>query len=656
MPRLTAEESSMERRVTRVRKRDGRIVPFDRNKIADAIFKAAQAVGGQDRYLAEDLAEAVTMFLEKEFADRIPGVEEIQDIVERVLIKTGHARTARAYILYRDRRARARRVRNGLAPADLIERAGSGPVSEVRHLSLEVRRSDERILPWDRQKVVESLVRETGIGGNIAEVIVLEVEEDLVAAKARIVSSAQVREMVNAKLAAYGLDDARRKYARLGVPVSDMRALLSASADDPDATSRRLGEHLKKEFALNEVFSQEIADSHLRGEIHVCGLERVDCFDSLSVSCADIPALLRRTDGGAPGEHIFSALRRLSERILAAVNGKARWEEMESLFAPLGSPADPASFSVGLREQVFLPLADRGGCPVRLIFSCRVSTAEETEAAGYLRQALDAGDSLLFPLEVFLPVEVAEKGLPAGFRAASGVVLTVCGSGKGVQTGAYGATGAPAAVLQSTSINLPALCASRAGGGAVPAQSLAAAAERACRSFLEKREFLAGMNRTTVAGIPAGKPACRLAAAGLREAVSLLTGKTLGEDEQATRCATELLEEIRAACSRFSQTEGIPLLVACEDNPSVNERLALLAGRQPYAWPLARCASGALRRCLSLLSPVQALVSSPCLEVVVDSSLEEVLSCMAEVAGETGACVSLAVRLPEERGRFATLF
>ena len=89
-------------------KRDGRKVPFCEKKIADAIFKAAQAVGGEDRALADELAAVVTAFLEKKYAGRLPGIEDIQDVVEKVLIETGHAKTSKAYILYRDKRARSR--------------------------------------------------------------------------------------------------------------------------------------------------------------------------------------------------------------------------------------------------------------------------------------------------------------------------------------------------------------------------------------------------------------------------------------------------------------------------------------------------------------------------------------------------------------------
>ncbi len=102
-----------------IQKRDGRIVEFEIKKIADAIFKAAQAVGGEDRQLAEELAQVVVKYIAKVKTAGIPTVEEVQDAVEKVLIETGHARTAKAYILYRDRRTRLREAKSELM--DVVE-------------------------------------------------------------------------------------------------------------------------------------------------------------------------------------------------------------------------------------------------------------------------------------------------------------------------------------------------------------------------------------------------------------------------------------------------------------------------------------------------------------------------------------------------------
>ena len=100
--------------IEQIIKRDGRTAPFDLDKIANAIFGAAQSVGGQDYEMAHELAEQVEKELEKTVSEKIPTVEQIQDTVETVLIESGHARTAKKYILYRNERTRVREMNTRL--------------------------------------------------------------------------------------------------------------------------------------------------------------------------------------------------------------------------------------------------------------------------------------------------------------------------------------------------------------------------------------------------------------------------------------------------------------------------------------------------------------------------------------------------------------
>ena len=98
--------------ILKIVKRDGNLVDYDRDRIATAIFKAAASVGGSDRATAEKLALEVEQKLMQAYgAKATPSVEEIQDIVEAVLIREGHVKTARAYIIYRHQRAQARASR-----------------------------------------------------------------------------------------------------------------------------------------------------------------------------------------------------------------------------------------------------------------------------------------------------------------------------------------------------------------------------------------------------------------------------------------------------------------------------------------------------------------------------------------------------------------
>jgi uridine kinase len=95
--------------ISHVIKRSGTTVPFNRDRITNAIYRAAVAVGGRDKARSEELTDQVIEILNREYGgDRYPHIEEIQDVVEKVLIENGHARVAKAYILYRQDRNQAR--------------------------------------------------------------------------------------------------------------------------------------------------------------------------------------------------------------------------------------------------------------------------------------------------------------------------------------------------------------------------------------------------------------------------------------------------------------------------------------------------------------------------------------------------------------------
>lgn len=115
-------------KIGKIRKRDGRVVDFDKEKITKAIWAAAQAVGGRNRKLAERLSTRVVALLEKNFPQEIPGVEDVQDVVEKTLIEEGHARTAKAYILYRKQHENLRKIQTTFLE---VEKIVSGYLSQI---------------------------------------------------------------------------------------------------------------------------------------------------------------------------------------------------------------------------------------------------------------------------------------------------------------------------------------------------------------------------------------------------------------------------------------------------------------------------------------------------------------------------------------------
>ena len=87
--------------INKIRKRDGRVVPFDKEKIIEAVWKAAKVAGGEDRKEAEKLGDLIIKNITERFRTIIPEVENIQDLVEKILVKERHYKTAKAYMLYR---------------------------------------------------------------------------------------------------------------------------------------------------------------------------------------------------------------------------------------------------------------------------------------------------------------------------------------------------------------------------------------------------------------------------------------------------------------------------------------------------------------------------------------------------------------------------
>ena len=109
--------------VTKIRKRDGRIVDFDQERITNAIWKAASAVGGKDFEKSKDLSDKVVRAInERQEKDpkRMFTVEDVQDIVEKALVENGHYKTAKASILYREQHKKLRDTKDMIFDSEKI--------------------------------------------------------------------------------------------------------------------------------------------------------------------------------------------------------------------------------------------------------------------------------------------------------------------------------------------------------------------------------------------------------------------------------------------------------------------------------------------------------------------------------------------------------
>ncbi|HIE43972.1 MAG TPA: anaerobic ribonucleoside-triphosphate reductase [Candidatus Omnitrophica bacterium] len=255
--------------IEEVRKRDGRIVPFNKTKIADAIFKAAQSVGGGDRYLAEQLADVVTFYLEKKGV-KVPDIEEIQDAVEKVLIEMGHAKTAKAFILYRDWRNRVRSLLK-------VRKQKRTQLSSTDFSLMVATPQAEDILPWDKSKIKEALVKECELSPSVAGAIASSVEEKIMRSELRNIPTTLIRELVDHELFVRGYSKKLKEEKLLGMSMYNLENIIfskpcensNIATNNPEAVNLAIAENALKQYALEKIFSSEVSEAHLRGVIHI---------------------------------------------------------------------------------------------------------------------------------------------------------------------------------------------------------------------------------------------------------------------------------------------------------------------------------------------------------------------------------------------------
>ena len=154
---------------------------------------------------------------------------------------------------------------------------------ETTDMALFVRTSDESLNNWNRQKIVDALVRETQIDFDTGREIAKEVEDLILSSRIKMITAPLIRELVDTKLIERGLEQARRMHTRLGMPLYDVDQLILHPNKEnanvphgPEATNLTLAETIKKEYALLSVFSEDVSDAHMRGDLHLHDLGFID--------------------------------------------------------------------------------------------------------------------------------------------------------------------------------------------------------------------------------------------------------------------------------------------------------------------------------------------------------------------------------------------
>ena len=219
---------------------------------------------------------------------------------------------------------------------------------ETTDMALFVRTSSEMLSDWNRQRIVDALLRETTIDRDTAEQISREVEEQILSSKISLVTAPLVRELVDAKLIEYGLEEARKMHTRLGVPLYDVDQLIlhpnrenANVPHGPEATNLTLAERIKKEYALLSVFSQEIGDAHMRGDLHLHDLGFVDrpycsgqSLEYIKKFGLSLPNSLSMAKPAKHPEVLLAHMVKFAAALQSNFAGAIGWDAVNLFFAP----------------------------------------------------------------------------------------------------------------------------------------------------------------------------------------------------------------------------------------------------------------------------------------------------------------------------------
>ncbi|WP_295722270.1 anaerobic ribonucleoside-triphosphate reductase [uncultured Methanobrevibacter sp.] len=204
----------------------------------------------------------------------------------------------------------------------------------LANTTLKVRTSRDKIESFDLSKIANTLVQETGASQETAFKIASEVWKELKKLNVDSLTAPMIREMVNTKLIEYGLEDLRKSYTRLGIPVYNISSLIengnNSNANmmhNPETIHKYVADEALKQYALLHMLPSHLADAHMSGDVHIHDLEY---FASRPLNCLqhDIRQFIKyglKVDGtgdhtsvaGSPA-HMETLMNHTGEIMLAA--------------------------------------------------------------------------------------------------------------------------------------------------------------------------------------------------------------------------------------------------------------------------------------------------------------------------------------------------
>jgi len=250
-----------------VRKKDGSLVKYERSKIELAIYKADKSPGGNNKKTARMLAEDVENYLRQNyFEGETLTIDAINVAVETVLKEKEYNEIAREYSIYRIAKSKLKLTKMKKKKSDVTDLA----------LLVEADKTSE-IFKWDREKIAQALIKESGIDAKVARKIASNVEEKIISSGMKQLTTSLIRELVDSELFMMGYSEKLKKQVSLGIPTYDLEQLIfskskensNLTANNPEAINLVIAETTLKQYALNNIFSKDVANAHMEGRLHL---------------------------------------------------------------------------------------------------------------------------------------------------------------------------------------------------------------------------------------------------------------------------------------------------------------------------------------------------------------------------------------------------
>ncbi|MBI4744874.1 MAG: anaerobic ribonucleoside-triphosphate reductase [Actinobacteria bacterium] len=208
--------------------------------------------------------------------------------------------------------------------------------------------SQEEINQWDKTKIVNSLVKETGANLELAQEIADAVERKIVESKFETITTSIIRELIDTELIQRNLAIMHKKHSHLGLPMYDVEQIIvnankenSNTTHNPESINLTIAETILKEYALRNVFSGDVAEAHMTGDIHLhdlgfivrpyCGGHSLDYIKKFGLDLPNIPSASK------PAKHpetLIGHMVKMASTLQSHYAGAIGWEAVNMFFAP----------------------------------------------------------------------------------------------------------------------------------------------------------------------------------------------------------------------------------------------------------------------------------------------------------------------------------